>query len=84
VVAGLLARGAAVHADVLLVVPAAVVAVSGLSVLAVLVPRRQRDGRQVAASGGDARVPRTAELATGLVVLAALCALAGDLLIRLR
>jgi hypothetical protein len=80
-VAGLLARGAAVRGQLLLVVPAAVVAVAGLVVLGVLGPRRQRSGDVAARTGGDARAPRAAALATGLVVLAALCALAVELLL---
>jgi hypothetical protein len=81
-VAGLLARSAAVRGQVLLVVPAAVVAVAGLVVLGVLGTRRQRDSDVAARTGGDARAPRAAALVTGLVVLAALCALAVDLLPR--
>jgi uncharacterized membrane protein YidH (DUF202 family) len=82
-VAGLLTRGAAAHGELLLVVPAAVVAVAGLAVLGVLGPRRRRDGDAAARTAGDARAPGTAALATGLVVLTALCALAADLLLRL-
>ena len=81
-VAGLLTRSAAVHRDLLLVVPAAVVAVAGLVVLGLLGPRRQRSGDAAARTGGDARSPRTAALVSGLVVLAALCALAADLALR--
>jgi putative membrane protein len=81
-VAGLLARGAAVHGDRLLVVPAALVAMTGLVVLGVLGPRRQRSGEVAVRTGGDARAPRTAALATGLVVLAVLCALAAELVQR--
>jgi hypothetical protein len=81
-VAGLLARGAAVHRELLLLVPTALVAVAGLTVLGVLAPRRERGGALAAGTGGDARAPRTAALATGLVVLAAVCGLAADLLLR--
>jgi uncharacterized membrane protein YidH (DUF202 family) len=81
-VAGLLARGAAVHGELLLVVPAALVAVAGLVVLGSFGPRRQRRGDVAARTGGDARAPRAAALVTGLVVLAALCALAAELLLR--
>jgi putative membrane protein len=81
-VAGLLARGAAVHGELLLVVPAAVVAGAGLVVLGLLGPHRQRTGEVAARTGGDARAPGTAALATALVVLTALCALATDLLLR--
>ena len=78
-VAGLLTRGAAVHGELVLVVPAAVVAIAALVVLGVLGPRRQRDGDAAARTGGDARSPGTAALVTGLVVLAPLCALAAEL-----
>ena len=81
-VAGLLARGAAVHGAVLLVVPAAVAAVAGLVVLGVLGPRRQRSTEAAARTGGDARASGAATLATGLVVLTALCALAAELVGR--
>jgi putative membrane protein len=80
-VAGLLARGAAVHGELLLVVPAAVTAGAGLVLLGVLAPRRQRQGELAARADGDARAPRTAAVATALVVLVALCALAAELLL---
>jgi hypothetical protein len=83
-VAGLLARGAAAHEDLLLVVPAALVAVAGLTVLGVLGQRRQRNGALAAATDGDARAPREVRLATCLVVLTVLCALAADLLLQTR
>ena len=82
-VAGLLARSAVLHESLLLVVPTGVVAVAGLVVLGVLVPRRQRHGQAVAGSGGDVRAPRAAAAVTGLVVLAAVCGLAADLALRL-
>ena len=82
-VAGLLARAAAVHGVLLAVVPAAVVAGAGLAVLGVLGPRRQRATQAVAGTGADARAPRTAALATGLVVLTAVCALGAEVLLRL-
>jgi putative membrane protein len=78
-VAGLLARGAAVHGELLLVVPAAVVAVAAVVVLGVLGPRRRRNGD---IAGGDARAPGAAAAATGLAVLAALCGLVAELLLR--
>jgi putative membrane protein len=81
-VAALLARGAAVRGQVLVVVPAALVAAAGLAVLGVLGPRRERDGAAAAATRGDVRAPRTAVLVTGLVVLTALCALAAEPLLR--
>jgi putative membrane protein len=81
-VAGLLARGAAVHGRLLLVVPTALVAVAGLGVLGLIGPRRQRSSDAAARAGGDARAPRAAALATGLVVLAAVCALGADLVLR--
>ncbi|MCW2507353.1 MAG: putative rane protein [Modestobacter sp.] len=81
-VAGLLARGAAVHGRLLLVVPAAVVAGAGLVVLGVLGSHRARASAAAARSGGDGRAPGTAALATGLVVLTALCALAAELALR--
>ena len=82
-VAGLLARSAVLHENLVLVVPTGVVAVAGLAVLGLLLPRRQRHGQAAADTGGDARAPRAAALVTGLVVLAAVCGLAGDLLVRL-
>ena len=81
--AGLLARSAAEHADLLVVVPAGVVAVAGLAVLGLLLPRRQHAGQAAADTGGDARAPRSAALVTGLVVLAAVCGLAAELALRL-
>ncbi|WP_222192421.1 DUF202 domain-containing protein [Modestobacter italicus] len=81
-VTSLLTRSAAVHGDLRLVVPAAVAAIAALAVLGVVAPRRQRDAQAAAAAGGDARAPRAAALATALVVLAALCGLATDLLLR--
>lgn len=83
VVAGLLARAAAAHGELLLLLPATVVAVSAIGVLGVLTPRRRRSSQQAATRGrpGDARRP--AAVATALVVLAAVCALAADLVVRL-
>jgi len=81
-VAGLLARGAAVAGELRLVVPTAVVAVAGLVVLGVVGPRRQRTSDTAARTGGDARARRSAALATGLVVLTALCGLAAELVLR--
>jgi len=78
-VAGLLARSTVLAQDPLLVVPTAVVALSGLVVLGVLAPRRQRAGRIAAATGGDARARCSAALVTLLVVLTAVCGLAADL-----
>ena len=78
-VAGLLARGAAVHGRLLLVVPPAVVAGAGLVVLGVLGPRRQRNSDAAARASGDARAPHAAAVVTGLVVLTAVCALLADL-----
>ena len=83
-VAGLLARSAVLHESLLLVVPAGVVAVAGLAVLGLLVPRRQRAGQTAADTDADARAPRAAALVTGLVVLTALCGLAADIALRLR
>nr|WP_221203612.1 hypothetical protein [Modestobacter versicolor] len=82
VVAGLLARGAAVHEELLLVVPTALVAVAGLAVLGLLGPRRQRDAERAARAGADARAPRAAALLTGLVVLVAVCGLGAELVLR--
>ena len=82
-VAGLLARSAVLHESLLLVVPAGVVAIAGLVVLGLLVPRRQRHGQTAADAGDDARAPRAAGLATGLVVLTAVCGLAADVALRL-
>jgi len=81
-VSGLLARAAAVHGVLLVVVPTAVVAVAGLVVLGVLGPRRQQRTELVAGIDGDARAPRTAGLVTGLVVLTALCGLVAEALLR--
>ena len=81
-VAGLLARSAASHGELLLVVPAAVVALAGLVVLGLLAPRRLRSGDVAARTGADARSPRTAAAATAAVVLTALCGLAAELLLR--
>ena len=83
-VAALLARGAASSGQLLLVVPAAVVAVAGLVVLGAVGARRARASDLAARSDGDARAPREVRLATGLVVLTALCALAADLLQQTR
>jgi uncharacterized membrane protein YidH (DUF202 family) len=82
-VAGLLARLAAVQGEPVLVVPAAVVAGAGLTVLGVLAPRRRRTSLRTATTGGPGQAPRTAAVGTGLVALAAVCALAADLLARL-
>ncbi|MGY5883777.1 DUF202 domain-containing protein [Modestobacter lacusdianchii] len=81
-VTGLLVRSAAVHGDLRLVVPAAVTAIAALAVLGLVAPRRQREAQAAAVAGGDARAPRAAALATALVVLAALCGLTTDLLLR--
>jgi uncharacterized membrane protein YidH (DUF202 family) len=82
-VAGLLARLTAEQRALALVVPTAVVAGAGLLVLGVLVPHRRHTSQRAATSGGPGQAPRTAALGTGLVVLAAVCALAADLLVRL-
>ncbi|GAB3358078.1 hypothetical protein [Modestobacter lapidis] len=79
-VAGLLTRAAAVDGDPLLVLPAGVVAVAGIAVLGVLTPRRRHASQQAAAAGSAGQSPRAAAVATGLVVLAALCGLATQLL----
>jgi len=81
-VAGLLGRGAAMDGELLLVVPAAVAALAGLVVLGVLGPRRQRAADAAARGGRDARAPGTVALATGLVVLTAVCALGAELVPR--
>ena len=83
-VAGLLARTAAEELELLVVVPAGVVAVAGLVVLGVLLPRRQRAGQLAADTAGDARSRRSAAVATGLVVLAAACGLAAEVVVRLH
>jgi uncharacterized membrane protein YidH (DUF202 family) len=80
VVAGLLTRAAAADADPLLVLPAGVVAVAGIAVLGVLTPRRGRAIQQAAMSGAGAAADRASAVVTGLVVLAALCGLATELL----
>jgi len=79
-VAGLLTRAAAVAGDPLMVLPAGVVAVAGTAVLGVLAPHRRRASRQAAEGGADGQAPRAAAVVTGLVVLAALCGLASELL----
>ena len=81
-VAGLLLRAAVEHADLLLVAVAAVVAVAGLVVLGVLARRRAVSGQRAADHAGDARAPRTAAVATALVLLTGGCALVADLLLR--
>jgi hypothetical protein len=81
-VSGLLARSAAVQGTLLLVLPTTVVALAGLVVLGPLGQRRQRSSDVAARAGGDARAPRAAALATGLVVLTALCAIAAEPLLR--
>jgi uncharacterized membrane protein YidH (DUF202 family) len=80
-VAGLLARGAAEQRQVLLVAPAAVVAVAAIVVLGLLTPRRRRTSHQAASSAGRGQSPRTVASVTALVVLAAVCALAADLIV---
>ncbi|SDX72204.1 putative membrane protein [Modestobacter sp. DSM 44400] len=82
-VAGLLARLAAAQGELVLVVPTVVVAGAGLTVLGVLTPRRRRSSQRAATTGGPGHAPRTAAMGTGLVVLAAVCALGADLLARL-
>jgi putative membrane protein len=81
-VAGLLTRAAAVAGDPLLVLPAGVVAVAGTAVLGVLAPRRRRASRQAAERGANGQATRAAAAVTGLVVLAAVCGLAAELLVR--
>ena len=82
VVAGVLAHAAARRAELVLVVPAAVVALTGLVVLGVLGPRRQRQIEAAVRAGDDVRAPRTAALATAAVVLAALSGVAAELVPR--
>ncbi|GAB4082554.1 hypothetical protein GCU67_11310 [Modestobacter muralis] len=81
-VAGLLLRSAAVHGRPAVLALAAVVAASGLVVLGVLTRRRAGSAQRAAGRAGDARAPRLAAVATGLVVLCAVCALAADLVVR--
>jgi uncharacterized membrane protein YidH (DUF202 family) len=78
-VAGLLARSAVLHEELLLVLPTAVVALAGLAVLGVVASRRQRAAQAAAAVHGDARASGAVRLATALVVLTGACALAADL-----
>jgi putative membrane protein len=82
-VAGLLTRLAAERHAAVLIVPATVVAGSGLVVLGVLTPHRRRTSQLAATTGGPGHAPRAAALATGLVVLAAVCGLATDVVVRL-
>jgi hypothetical protein len=81
-VAGLLARSAVLHEELLLVVPTAVVALAGLAVLGVVASRRLRATQAAAVAGGDARASGAARLATALVALTAVCGLAADLVVR--
>jgi len=81
-VAGLLLRSAAVHGRPAVLALAAVVAGAALVVLGVLTRRRAASAQRAADRSGDARAPRLAAAATGLVVLCAACALAGDLVVR--
>lgn len=80
VVGGLLGRGAAQHRQLALLVPTTIVACAALLILGVLTPHRQRTSQEAAHADGDGRAPRAAALTTAFVVLAGLCALAGDLL----
>ena len=82
VVAGVLTHAAARRGELLLVVPAAVVALAGLAVLGVLGPRRQRQIDAAVGAGDDVRAPRTAAAATAAVVLAAVSGLAAELVSR--
>jgi putative membrane protein len=79
-VAGLLVRAAAVQGDLVLVLPAGVVAVAGLVVLGVLTPLRRRASHEAAAAGAGGQAPLAATAVTALVVLAALCGLAAEFL----
>ena len=81
-VAGLLLRAAVQRGELVLVAPAAVVAGAGLVVLGVLTRRRAVTAQRAADRAGDARAPRTAALATGLVLLCGVCALVTDVLLR--
>ena len=81
-VAGLLLRSAAVEGRPVVLALAAVVAGAGLVVLGVLARRRAGSALRAAQRSGDARAPRLAAGATGLVVLCAACALAADLVVR--
>ena len=80
VVAGLLTRAAAVAGEPLMVLPAGVVAAAGTAVLGVLTPRRRRASRLAAEGGAGTQARGAATVVTGLVVLAALCGLAAELL----
>jgi uncharacterized membrane protein YidH (DUF202 family) len=82
VVAGLLTRAAAVAGDPLMVLPAGVVAAAGTAVLGVLTPRRRRASQQAADRGAGGEARGAAAVVTALVVLAALCGLASELLLR--
>jgi putative membrane protein len=82
-VAGLLARLAAVHGAAALAVATVIVAGAGLAVLGVLTPHRRRTTQLAAITGGPGHAPRAAALGTGLVVLAAVCGLAADLVVQL-
>jgi putative membrane protein len=82
-VAGLLTRLAAERHAAVLTVPATVVAGAGLVVLGVLAPHRRRTSQLPATTGGPGDAPRAAALGTALVVLAAVCGLAAELVVRL-
>jgi putative membrane protein len=57
--------------------------VAGLVVLGVLAPHRRRTSQLPATTGGPGDAPRAAALGTALVVLAAVCGLAAELVVRL-
>lgn len=81
-VAGLLARAAAVAREPLAVVPTAAVALLGLAVLGVLAPRRAGSARAAAEQGGPGSARTAARAVTAVVVLTACAGLATGLLVR--
>ena len=80
-VAGLLLRAAVEHDDLPVVAVASVVALAGLVVLGLLTRRRAVSAQRAADVAGDARAPRTAAVATGLVLVTGVGALVADLLV---
>ncbi|MEU2350474.1 DUF202 domain-containing protein [Modestobacter sp. NPDC049651] len=81
-VAALLLRAAVEHGDLPVAAIGSGVALAGLVVLGVLTRRRAVAAQRAADAEGDARAPRAAAVATGLVLLTGVGALTADLLLR--
>ncbi|NYJ06147.1 DUF202 domain-containing protein [Petropleomorpha daqingensis] len=73
-VAGLIAHGALLAGDLLLVLLAGGVALLGLALLGAVAPRRYRGVLRAIDAGEDAVTRRSVPLAVGVVVVAALAA----------